>query len=249
MKKLETEIKLLIGLQDCDTRARYVQEKIEYGPAKIKELEDGLNTIEKQVTEEAKQLETYELEKRQVERDIEDLDRKIEKSNIKLSNIKSNKEYQAALKEIDDLKAEKTLLEDKVLEIMEETEELQERYAAAKSKRVDLRQAVEKDKDKILKELKALDLDLQNLKKERARFCEAIDENLLKRYDFLREHRADLAISPVIKGVCQTCHIGIPPQVFNELIRGDELLSCPNCKRIIYWGENEKFQKRATEKG
>jgi predicted nucleic acid-binding Zn-ribbon protein len=249
MKALEEKIRLLIALQDCDTRAKETQEKRADGPVKIQRLEEGLNIIENQLAEESKQLEAYELEKRQVERDIEDIQGHMEKSTIKLSNIKSNKEYRAALKEIDDLKAEKSLLEDKVLEIMEKTEELQEKCAASKSKRKELKESVEKDREKILKEMKALDHDLQHLKNERARFCGAIDEDLLKRYDFLRQHKGGFAISPVIKGVCQTCHMGIPPQSFNELIRGDDLMACPHCMRIIYWGENENFQKRASEKG
>ena len=241
-------MRLLIGLQDCDTRVKDVREKMDYGPVRIRKLEEGLNIIEKQLAGESKQLEIYEREKRQVESDIEDLERKMEKSNIKLSNIKSNKEYRAALKEIDDLKAEKSLLEDKALEIMEKTEEVKERYATGKAEWDARKQEAAKDRDVILKELEALDRDLQSLERERARFCEAIDEELLKRYDFLRKHKGEFAISPVIKGICQRCHMGIPPQTFNDLIRGDELMSCPHCMRIIYWGENEHFQKEAVEK-
>jgi predicted nucleic acid-binding Zn-ribbon protein len=248
MKELETKIRLLIGLQDCDTRVKHVREKRDNGPVRIQKLEESLNIIADQLAEESKQLETYEQERRQVEREIEDIETNMDKSNIKLSNIKSNKEYRAALKEIDDLKAEKSQLEDKILEIMEKTEEMKERYATGKAEWEARKQAVEKDREGILKEMKALDRDLKSLEGERARFCEAIDGELLKRYDFLKKHKGEFAISPVIKGVCQTCHMGIPPQAFNELIRGDELMSCPHCMRIIYWGENEHFQKEAVEK-
>ena len=102
MKELEAKIRLLIGLQDCDTRVKHVREKRDHGPVRIQKLEESLNIIADQLAEESKQLETYEQERRQVERDIEDIETNMEKSNIKLSNIKSNKEYRAALKEIDD---------------------------------------------------------------------------------------------------------------------------------------------------
>jgi predicted nucleic acid-binding Zn-ribbon protein len=42
--------------------------------------------------------------------------------------------------------------------------------------------------------------------------------------------------------------MGIPPQAFNELIRGDKLLTCTNCSRIIYWGDDERFSE-VLEKG
>jgi hypothetical protein len=98
-----------------------------------------------------------------------------------------------------------------------------------------------------LKELKALDAVLESLENERSEFCKAIDEGLLKKYDILRRNKEGLSISPVVKGICQACHMGIPPQKFNELIRGDTLMSCPYCSRIIYWGEDERF-KRTFEK-
>ena len=75
------------------------------------------------------------------------------------------------------------------------------------------------------------------------KICETIDQDLLKRYIFLRERKGGQAIGPVVSGVCQICHMGIPPQKFNELIGGDSLLTCPNCNRLIYWGEDEHYQK------
>ncbi len=232
----------LIGLQDCDTSIMAIQTKKEEGPAKIHGLKEGLNVMEKRLEAEINQLEEYKRDRRKSEQDIEDIESRIEKSNEKLSNIKSNKEYQAALKEIDGLKVEKSLLEDKVIEIMEEIEILEERNVAAKAESEKLKEEFEKDRDEILKELKDLGQDLENLEKERARFSQTIDKDLLKRYDHLRKYKGGVAISPVVKGICQACHLGIPPQKFNDLIRGDELMDCPNCMRIIYWSEDEGLQ-------
>ena len=77
----------------------------------------------------------------------------------------------------------------------------------------------------------------------RGEFVQTIDQELLKKYLFLKERKGGQAISPVVGGVCQTCHMGIPPQKFNELIKGHSLLACPNCDRIIYWGEDQHYQK------
>jgi len=65
------------------------------------------------------------------------------------------------------------------------------------------------------------------------------DPELLKRYNFLKDRKGGKAISAVIKGVCQSCNMGIPPQRFNELIKGEKVLTCPNCDRLIYWGDDE----------
>ena len=91
--------------------------------------------------------------------------------------------------------------------------------------------------------------EFKNLEKERNTFYQTMDQDLFKRYVFLKERKGGHAISSVVKGVCQTCHMGIPPQKFNELIKGKSLLTCPNCQRIIYWGEDEQFLKTQSVNG
>jgi predicted nucleic acid-binding Zn-ribbon protein len=39
----------------------------------------------------------------------------------------------------------------------------------------------------------------------------------------------------VWKEVCDGCHMSIPPQLYNELQKSNELITCPSCSRIIYW--------------
>jgi len=235
-------MKALVGIQDCDTRIREIQKKREEGPLKIQRLEEGLKVIESNLKEDLALLESYKQERRGLEQEIEDLENKTNKSNIKLANIKSNKEYTAGLKEISDLKAGKSLLEDKVIELMEEIEAREASFVASTKEKERLEEKVKEDRLEVLKELKALDKDLESLERERARFSQSIDEDLLSMYDSIRRHKGDVAISSVIQGVCQTCHMGIPPQKFNDLIRGDELMSCPHCKRIIYWGGDAGLQ-------
>ena len=231
---MEIILKGLIGLQYCDTQVRDIQNKKKEGPIKIQRLTDGLNVTEKEIDEKLNLLEACKREKRQVDQDIEVLDSNMGKSDIKLSGTKSNKEYSAVLKEIDELKKEKAFLEDRAIEIMEEVEALEKECAKGKKQKSALKKNFEKDREVILKEMKVFDKKLKSLEKEKIRFFEVLDEDLLERYNLLKEHRGGLAISPVIKGVCQACHIGIPPQKFNELIRGDVLMSCPNCYPMCF---------------
>jgi len=240
-KKLETLIRNLIRLQDCDFRIKDIKRKKSEAPARIKEMEDDLRLVENQTEEAANKVDFIKRERRQIEQDIEDLESRIEKSKVKLNNIRSNKEYGAALKEIEDLEREKLRSEDRVIEIMEEIEALDATCAASKEKREAYRKRFEQDQAVVQDELKALELALQNQQNERARIRQEIDEDLLKKYDFICEHKDGIAVSPVIKSVCQTCHMGIPPQKFNELMRGDALMNCPHCMRIIYWGEDERY--------
>jgi len=243
---LKDKLLVLIQLQECDNRIAKVLQAKEQAPLRIQKLEDELRTVENQFKADEDQLEALRKDRRQLEREIQEVDGKIEKSSTKLTQIKSNKEYTAALKEIDDLKTIKFQTEEKAIQMMETAEELERKCKGHKDTLKTLKDQSEKDKDAVKTELLGLEKDLDALQKERGQLCCDFDQGLLKKYLFLRERKGGLAISSVVTGVCQTCHMGIPPQKFNELIRGNDLMTCPHCNRIIYWGDDQDFQKTST---
>ena len=240
---MKEKISLLIQLQDCDNRIRQIRKHKEAGPRKIKKWEDDLLRAEREIEEERSTLDALKKERRRIEQEVQEVDQKIEKSTIKLSHIKSNKEYTAALKEIDDLKKVKFITEDKIIEVMEKIDGLEQGAAEKDRGLKELRAEAEKIKGQILQELALLDQELAGLEDRRRAFLKDLEPDILRRYLFLHERKNGLAVSAVITGVCQTCHLGIPPQKFNELIRGNALMTCPHCNRIIYWGDDEDFQK------
>lgn len=239
---MKDKIRVLIHLQDCDNRIKKIIDRKNEGPLRIQRLEAELKAYELNFQEEYTRLESLKKDRREIELNIQDLEDSIVKSNIKLSNIKSNKEYRAALKEIEDFKKGQSQIEDKAIQLMEEIEVLEKKRLENKDKQKELQIKFEKDKEKIMTELNGLDKKLEGLERERIKLCQTTDQELLDRYLFLKDRKEGLAISSVVSAVCQTCHMGIPPQKFNELIKGNSLLTCPNCYRIIYWGEDEKFQ-------
>ena len=240
---MEEKIRLLVQLQECDNRIREITRKKAEGPRRISKLREELDALETRFKAESDRLEMLNTDRRRIETEIQELDSNIEKSSIKLSNIKSNKEYKAALKELEGMKQNKAVTEDRTIQIMEEIEQLEGGRSKNEEKRAELRETFDRDRIAIEKELEILDKSLAELEAKRAEFHRIIDQDLLKRYLFLSERKEGQAIISVIEGVCQACHIGLPPQKFNELIKGHALMSCPNCSRLIYWGENEQFQR------
>lgn len=240
---MKDKICLLIQLQDCDNRIKAIRKRKEEGPRKIKKAEDDLKHAESVIEEERSRLDALKKERQKIEQEVKELDGKIEKSNLKLSQIKSNKEYTAGLKEIDDLKKSKFITEDRIIAMMEKIDEMEQGTVQLNIKLKELRADMETTRQQILGEIEKLDKELAALEEKRQGLIKDMDADLLKKYVFLYERRNGLAVSSVVTGVCQTCHLGIPPQKFNELIRGNALMTCPHCHRIMYWGDDEDFQK------
>ncbi len=235
-------MRLLIAIQDCDTRITGIRARLKAGPERIQAMKEDIETLTHTFNEGMERLEACKRSARESERTIEDLEERLRKADAKLANISSNKEYKAALKEIEELKREKTGLEDRLIEFMEEIEALKGACKAQEKELNEENRRFERDRDAVFKEQAALEAELETFQEKKTGFCRNIDVDIKRRYDYLIDKRSGLAVTPVIRGVCQACHLGIPPQTFNELIRGDSLMRCPNCSRIIYWGEDERFQ-------
>ena len=233
----------LILLQECDNKIAGIEAIKKDYPQQIQKLEDDLNACRGAFQMDSDRLETIKKERRKSEQLIQELEGKKEKSLVKLSNIKSNKEYTAALKEIEDLDKEKAKVEDGILGFMEEVETCEKKCLENKKEVERLQKNFDLDKKRIEQELEELNKESNLLEKQRQELSNGIEKDLLKKYDFLKSRKSGIAIASVVGGVCQRCHINIPPQRFYELIRCKDLMSCPNCNRLIYWGDDEFYTK------
>src|SRR3989339_1254832 len=154
---MKTRLKLLLDLQTCDNRITEILRKKAEGPLRIKGLRGDLEEIDRQNKETQDKLEGLKKERRGFESEVQELVGKIQKSSIKLSNVKSNKEYAAALKEIEDLKSMQISLEDKILKYMEDIEGLENDLQSRKKKRQEAAAEAEKMTMMVQEEMKELD--------------------------------------------------------------------------------------------
>jgi predicted nucleic acid-binding Zn-ribbon protein len=238
---LKDHLKNLILLQTCDNRIKTNQAKRDSIPERIKRLEESFEEKSRIFNSRLEKLDSLEKEKRAVEKEIQVIESRAQKGQEKLNNIKSNKEYTAALKEIEDIEKERIKQEDMLLQVMETIEQLKKECIEIKVEKENLKKEFDAEKKEIEEELLELNEEAEGLMKQRAEYNCAVDSKMLKTYDLLRARRAGVAISAVVGGICQACHLEIPPQKFNELQRCNEMMSCPHCNRLIYWGEDEFF--------
>lgn len=235
---MNDNFRLILAIQSIDTRADEIQREREGAPKEIKRLRDDLDLLGKSMEQDLANLEDLKKNRMSVERDLEEVELKLKKSKAKLNEVKSNKEYQAVLKEIEELKELTAQKEEVVINWMEEIE-LQEKECADNNKRCERsRKDYESEEKRFTRRMKELDEEAQSLKEQRLKLSQEVEEQLLNRYTALRVHLRNQVVVPVIDAVCQGCHLGIPPQQYNDLIRGDSFQSCPNCNRIIYFDEN-----------
>jgi predicted nucleic acid-binding Zn-ribbon protein len=234
------QIPYLAELQRLDTEIRKITAWIETVPERLTELERELT--ERQQSLEAEEGSLKELKKRYraYESDVQANLSRIGKSNERLASVKTNKEYQSTLKEIDDVKAINAKLEDEMLVMLDNMDREEDALRRKKKELAETAETITSEKTRLAREADAARDELAGLQAESERMTPKIDAELLAIYQRVKSLQANgLGIAAVRNAVCQGCHLNIPPQMYNELQRGDRLKTCPNCERIIYWEDKD----------
>jgi len=179
--------------------------------------------------------------RRTLEHEVKDLESRLGRSRTRSNEVKDNREYKAVLKEIKDLEGNISSKETQILECMETVDRLETEVKELARELERRRQKLEEDKQQI--NLQGLQVDdrLAKLELMQQEVRAKLDETIMKRYDFLLEKRGNIAIAAVQNGVCQVCHLNIPPQKFIELQRDETIHSCPHCQRFVYWAESDAY--------
>lgn len=234
------KIQSLVELQTVEADIRRVETLLAETPAKLAAVTLELEAFEATLAEEDGQLQAVQKTYREQEREAQVALAQIRKSNERLATVKTNKEYQLILKEIDDLKRKNSLIEDEMLACLDRIEAADAAVKQKKAQVLALRQTADLQKAEIERETRQLTAHLTDLTQAGRDAARAVDPVLLESFRRVQEQVKQGAVAPVVDAVCQGCHLNIPWQLFNELHRFDELTFCPHCRRIIFCQEEEK---------
>jgi len=236
---MKEQINILSKLQEIEIETQSIKSTLSDVSRKIETLDADLKEFERTIEDRESVFNELEKKYRDYESDVRiNLDHE-KKIQAKLRSVKTNKEYQSLLKEIEDVKTKNSNIEDKMIECldrMDETERIIEMKREeflqfsdrAKREKEIIKQAAEQGKNKISK----LDIDWKEIS------CMISPELLNKYLSIIKQQQGGLAVVSVKDAVCNGCNVNLPPQLYNELFRGDKLNFCPNCQRIIYLKES-----------
>ncbi len=161
---------------------------------------------------------------------------KVEKDEVKLNDITSDKALKALSKEIATarrvVKAAKERLDKVSPQCEEKRAVVEEKRAVIEAKRAE----IESMKEEMETRGGQWQETLEARNSEREAVIKDLNPSVLKRYETIKSRRGGQGLAKVFKETCQGCFIHIPPQVYNILIKGtEELIACPNCHRILYF--------------
>lgn len=234
---MKAQIGLLLELHELDLQVRKIQAAIDRSGPELEELRTLVANHEATLSSQSSKITELEAAKRSHERDIEAAEMRLKKFQEALSQIKTNKEYQAALKEISETKKSNKLLEDQVVELMTQLEGLNASKKETESHFEAARGNFEKKRNEVESEVRDLKTEKDQVESRKFEAENKVDRDILVLYRRVRKGRPD-AVAQVVGGVsCQGCRMRVPPQLVIEMMKLQKVYPCPNCQRILYLSE------------
>lgn len=225
----------VVDLQNLDLEISRLQREVQKIPREIADLEQQLHSSRLAWDQARERLADLDQLRRRKERELEEVTAEQRKRQGRLFEIKTNQEYTAVLKEIEGLKGRRSKLEDEILELFDQIEEAQGAVRSEEALFQEREKTFEEQRTAKEEELVRFQGELSRLQGERRRHTDRVEPGLLQTYERLVRSRGGVAVALVKDGSCLGCHVALTPQTYNELRKGEVLITCANCQRILYW--------------
>jgi hypothetical protein len=244
---MHSDLKLVIRLQEIDNRLAELTREISALPKHIAEIEKKLVSHERKLEADKAALAANQKERKKCEGDIQVQEQKISKLKDQMLQAKTNEQYRAFQHEIEFCEKEIRKLEDRILELMGESEPLDKNVKAAegalKAERTEVEAEKQQARERTAVDQKAAD----ELHQERTKIVAEVTASTYQLYERVRKGRRGIAVAEAVNGRCSACQMSLRPQFAQELKRGDTIMSCESCQRILYYNPPASFEDLAGE--
>lgn len=231
---LKAQISNLVRLQTIDSEIYALKYEKEGKPQEIKTLEADFEAKKQHLAGLEKN--SLDLQKQRKEKELElaGKEENAKKLQTQLYSLKTNKEYQTMLQQIQDVKADTSVIEDMVLELFDKFDKIKSEIEQEKQKLKEEERVFNERKKKIEDRIKEIDDRLTQLETQRKQAITDIEPKILSQYERILHNRDGLAIAGVKDDSCGGCNMFVPPQVINLIKMYERIITCEICNRILY---------------
>jgi predicted nucleic acid-binding Zn-ribbon protein len=244
---MHSDLKLVIRLQEIDHRLADLTREITALPKHIAEIEKKLGSHERKLEADRAALAGNQKERRKCEGDIQVQEQKITKLKDQMLQAKTNEQYRAFQHEIEFCEKEIRRFEDRILELMSESEPLDLNVKAAEAALKAERTQVEAEKQQARERTAVDEKAARELHQERDGIAAQVTASTYHLYERVRKARRGLGVAEAVDGRCSACQMALRPQFAQELKRGDKVMSCESCQRILYYNPPASFEDLTGE--
>ncbi len=231
---LKAQLANLVHLQEVDSQIYALNQEKQAKPQEIKAIEEQFQAKKQNLAALEKSSLDLQKQKKDGEGELAAKEESAKKLQGQLFQLKTNKEYQTMLQQITDSKADGSVIEEKILEIMVKLDKLKVNIEAEKKKLQEEEEFFNGEKAKVQMRIKEIDEKNAQLDGQRKQIIPGIDKNIISQYERVLASRNGLAITTAKNNSCQGCNMYVPPQVINLIKMYEKIITCEMCNRILY---------------
>ena len=232
---INEQIKILVELQKIDLQIYKLKKELAQQPEWQKKLDQEFEKKKIRVKAGEDELKALQLKQKQKESDLAVREEKIAKLQAQLYQLKSNKEYTAMEMEIKGMKADKSVLEEDILRLLDAVDQAKAALVREKESLSGEENKYKEQTEAFKKQAAEIESSARELEEKRKVYTPNVEARLLGQYEKLLKGLEGLALVPVVNNSCGGCHMGLPPQVVNETQQHEKWILCESCARILYW--------------
>jgi uncharacterized protein len=229
------DLKLVIRLQEVDNRLADLTREISALPKHIAEIEKKLISHQRKLEADRAALSANQKERKKCETDIQAQEQKTSKLKEQMLLAKTNEQYRAFQNEIDFCAAEIRKSEDRILQLMGESEPLDRNVKAAEVALKAEKAEVDAEKQQARERTAVDQKALTELLEERGKIVASITPAVYQKFERVKKMRRGIGVAEALDGRCAECNMTLRLQFMQELRKGEQVMSCEACLRILYY--------------
>ena len=243
---MKAELEQLIALQNADTSIRRLQAEIEAIPRRRAEIEKEFDQRAFEIRELERQRDEARTERVRLETEAQEQKERAERAERNLMSSKKQDEYTAAIREADAARKHISQLETQILEKMETFEQAESKLKEREPEMARLSAEMQERIKEFEEQTRTQQEQLEANRRERERLVATLPKNMSSLYNRISARIRDgIAVAEARNSSCTACFMSLRPQVMAEIRRGDDVIICDNCNRILYYVPKESAQKES----
>jgi predicted nucleic acid-binding Zn-ribbon protein len=243
---MHPDVHLVIQLQSLDQKITTLEKEVAALPRHIAVIEKALESHLRKLEADKAALSANQKDRKRLEGEIQLHQQKISKLRDQMLQAKTNEQYKAFQHEIEFIENEIRQAEDRILELMTESEPLDQNVKKAEKSLAEEKKQVEAEKTQARERTAADQKELEVLRQERTQSVSKLPKPALFAYEKIRKKWSNTVVAEAANGRCSACQINLRPQFLQDLRKGDQLMFCESCGRFLYYNPPVSFEDAAA---
>jgi hypothetical protein len=241
------DVHLVIQLQSLDQKITTLEKEVAALPKHIAVIEKALESHLRKLEADKAALSANQKDRKKLEGDIQMHQQKTSKLRDQMLGAKTNEQYRAFQHEIEFIEKEIRQAEDRILELMSESEPLDQNVKKAEKALAEEKKSVEAEKSQARERTAADQQELDTLRQQRGESVAKLPKTSLAAYEKIRKRfSTSTVVAEAVNGRCSGCQINLRPQFLQDLRKGDQLMFCESCGRFLYYNPPVSFEDAAA---